>query len=97
MLEAGTSLAIIVVLALIAEAVFEALKGVIKDGKFSFEFLGTIALGVLVALGSGVSLFAILDIPMIPFVGEVLTGILISRGSSVIHELIKKLQGTKEE
>ena len=97
MFEAGASLAVLVVLALIAESVFEAIKGVVKDGKFSFEFLGTIALGILIAVGAKISLFDILGIAMLPYVGEILTGILISRGSSVVHDLIKKLQNKEQE
>ncbi len=83
----------LVVLALIGEAVWETLKMVWQQGKLSVDRIGALAVGLLLALGAQLDLFALVSIPIsIPFVGMVLTGVLISRGANFVHDLLKKIE-----
>lgn len=75
------------------EAVWETLKMIWEQGKIKLDKVGPIALGLLVAFTLPVDIFAILGFPFATaVVGQVLTGILISRGSNWVHDWIKKAQ-----
>lgn len=83
----------LVTMALICEAVWESIKMVWQEGKLSIDRIGALVIGVLIAVGAGLDLPAIVKIPVaIPYVGMVLTGILISRGANFIHDLVKKIE-----
>ena len=52
-----------------------------------------IAMGILVALVYNVDIFALFGIKaQLPYVGSILTGVLISRGSNYIFDLMKAFQ-----
>jgi len=79
----------IVVLALIGEAVWETLKMTWQNGKVSIDRIGALLVGLLLAIGTGMDLLETAGITMrIPFVGTVLTGILISRGANFTHDIV---------
>lgn len=81
------------VLAFLVEAIVETLKMIYKENKLDKNIIVALTIGVLIALTVGVDIFKVLDIPTkIPYVGELLTGILISRGGNFIHDLFSKLK-----
>lgn len=66
------------------------------DGQFSFSMLFSIILGILIAISYK------LDIPeyfnlksSVPYIGSVLTGILISRGSNYMYDILKTITNIK--
>lgn len=82
----------IIILAMLCEAIWENLKMIWENGKFSINRLGALALGIIIAIATQIDLFKILDIEIIPIIGNVFTGILISRGANFIHDLLTKIQ-----
>lgn len=83
-------------MAIIVEGLITYLKTFFVGGKPQWQMLVGIGLGVAVALTYNVDIFALLGIvSTVPYVGAVLTGILISRGSNYIFDLIETLQGVK--
>ena len=83
----------LVIIALICEAVWETLKMVWQEGKLSIDRIGALVIGLLIAFGTNCDMFQLLKIPVvIPYVGIILTGILISRGANFVHDLLIKLQ-----
>lgn len=85
-------LLVIVVVALIAESVWETLKMTWQEGKISIDRIGALVVALLLAIGTRLDLLSLLDIKTsIPYLGVVLTGILISRGSNFIHDLLVKI------
>ncbi|MBS4959161.1 MULTISPECIES: hypothetical protein [Clostridium] len=85
-------LLVIVVVALIAESVWETLKMTWQEGKVSIDRIGALVVALLLAIGTRLDLLSLLDIKTsIPYLGVVLTGILISRGSNFIHDLLVKI------
>jgi hypothetical protein len=79
----------LVVLALIGESLWETLKMTWQEGKISIDRIGALVVGLLLALGTGLDLMTLVGIPMkLPYVGMVLTGILISRGANFIHDIL---------
>ena len=82
--------------AVIAEALISYANMAIKDKKICWEVVASALIGAGVALGFGIDLFPQIGIASnFPYVGEILTGIIISRGSNYVHELLKKLTGEK--
>jgi hypothetical protein len=82
----------IVILAMIAEALWETLKMVWQNGKISIDRIGAILVGILIAVGCGIDVFEAIGLPMkIPFVGIVLTGLLFSRGANFIHDILSSI------
>jgi len=76
--------------AVIVEALITYIKTFIVDGKFQWQLLVAIALGVLVAIAYKLDLLALVGmVSNIPYIGYVLTGVLISRGSNYVFDLVK--------
>ena len=87
----------LIILALLSEAIWENLKMIWENGKFSINRLGALILSIIIAVGTKIDLFELLNLNMfIPILGSVFTGILISRGANVVHDLLKKIQSLNE-
>lgn len=83
----------LIILALLAEAIWENLKMIWENGKFSLNRLGALILSIIIAVGTRIDLFELLNLNMfIPVLGSIFTGILISRGANVLHDLLNKIQ-----
>lgn len=83
----------IIVIALLAETIWENLKMVWQEGKVNVDRIGALIVSVLVSMATQLDVFAILNFGIaIPFIGSFLTGILISRGANVIHDLLNKIE-----
>ena len=83
---------IIFIIALIAESVWETLKMVWQQGKVSIDRIGALIISLVICIGTKLDILSLLEINnTIPFLGIILTAILISRGSNFVHDLIVKL------
>ena len=86
----------LLIIAACIEAIWQNLKMCWGDGRFSLDKIGTLALGVFIAVYAGLDIFAMLGIPLgINVAGAVLTGILVSRGAAVVHDLIDSISAYK--
>lgn len=86
------NLLIIVMIALIAESVWETLKMTWQEGKVSIDRIGALVVALILCIGVRLDILALLGInATIPFLGIILTGVLISRGSNFIHDLLVKI------
>ncbi len=89
---------LVLVIAAMVEAVWETLKMVWQEGNFSFDKLGALVIGLLVAFGSGIDVTELMGVQMkLPYLGILLTGILISRGANWMHDWIGKVRQITEE
>ena len=87
----------LVFLAVIVEGLVEWIKTIYKSGKFQISQLIALVVGIVVCIGAEVDIFEIVNVPIAwPYVGSVLTGVLISRGSNYIHELIGLIGKSKD-
>lgn len=78
--------------ALIVEALWETTKMFWQDGKFSYDRLGALAFGELIAIGSNIDLMNAVGLPIsIPYMGMILTGVIISRGSNFMHDFLDSI------
>lgn len=79
--------------ALVVEAVWETSKMVWQNGKICVDRVGALVVSLVVCFGAKLDLLTLVGLTVNPYVGIVLTGILLSRGSSFLHELIEKING----
>ena len=85
-------LIMLVVVAIIAESVWETLKMTWQDGKVKVDRVGALVVSMLIVFGTRLDMLSLLGIEtVIPFLGIILTGILISRGSNFIHDILVRL------
>ena len=83
----------IIVLALLCEAVYETLKMIWQEGKFSWDRVGALVVSMVIAYAANADLFVLVNISLsVPFIGIIATGILLSRGANFMHDLLKKVQ-----
>lgn len=88
----------LIILALLAEAIWENLRMIWEDGKFNVNRLGALILSIIIAVGTRTDLFELLNLNIfVPVLGSIFTGILISRGANVVHDLLKKIQNLSED
>ena len=87
----------LIILALIGEALWETLKLTWQNGKLSIDRVGALLIGELLAIGTGLDLMAMVGVPLkIPYVGMILTGLLISRGANFIHDLLQSISNVQQ-
>jgi len=99
-----TNIGQILILAAIGEAIWETLKMVWEKkaladskGRINPDKIGALAVGILVAFGARMDLFVLVGIPLsIPYLGYILTGVLISRGANFVHDLWTNFSALKE-
>lgn len=86
----------LVIMALLCEAIWETLKMVWQNGKFSIDRIGALICGVIVALVVKVDMFSLVGLTQsTSIIGIVLTGIVISRGANFVHDLINTINNDK--
>lgn len=91
-------LIMLVVVAIISESVWETLKMTWQDGKVKVDRVGALVVSMLIVFGTRLDMLSLLGIEtVIPFLGIILTGILISRGSNFIHDLLVRLNNKNTE
>ncbi|HHW45532.1 MAG TPA: hypothetical protein GXX17_01305 [Clostridiales bacterium] len=79
-------------LAVAVEGIVEWIKMSYQSGRFNITALIALAVSVLVTIGAEFDLFSLVGVPLRwPIVGQILTGVLISRGSNYIHSITHKI------
>lgn len=84
----------LIIIAILIEAIWENIKMIWQNGKFSIDKLGSLILSIVVCILTKADIFPIVGISIvIPIIGSVLTGIIVSRGANFLHDLFNKIQG----
>ncbi len=82
----------LIFITVIIEGLISYARMLIVDKRFQWQVFAAMALGVGCALAFKIDLFAIAGIPAaLPYVGEILTGVLLSRGSNYVFDLLGRL------
>ncbi|MBQ1769900.1 MAG: hypothetical protein II005_06170 [Turicibacter sp.] len=87
----------IVIVSVIIESAIATFNTLHKsNGALSFKKIGAIVLSICACICAELNLFSILGITMlIPYVGEIITGLVISRGSSAVNSLAERFTKIK--
>ena len=87
----------LVIVAILIEAVWENIKMVWQNGKYSIDKIGSLVISILICILAKIDIFPIVNLSiMVPVIGSILTGIIVSRGSNFVHDLFNKISGDKE-
>ena len=88
----------LIFLAIILEGIITYVKEFFVKGHIKWEMVISVVIGVLTTCAYGVDVMAMAGLKTnIPFLGCILTGILVSRGSNYVFDLIKAVGAAKEK
>lgn len=93
---------LIITMAVVVEALIEYAKSIGKafsggEWKTAVTQMVAIAVAVLLCVATGADLFAVVGIVFVwPWLGVLLTGIIISRGANYVSDFVKRLQGAQK-
>ncbi len=86
--------AALVIVAILVEAIWENIKMVFPNKKFSISMLGSLLVSILICVLTKVDIFPVVGLTIsVPVIGSVLTGIIVSRGANFVNDLFTKLKG----
>ena len=84
----------LVIVAILIEAIWENIKMIWQNGKFSIDKIGSLVISILICILAKIDIFPIVNLSiMVPVIGSILTGIIVSRGANFVHDLFTKLKG----
>lgn len=84
----------LIIIAILVEAIWENLKMIWGKNKLNFNMLGSLLLSMIICVLAQINIFEIVGINLIvPVIGSLLTGIIVSRGANFVNDLFKKLKG----
>ena len=87
----------LVIVAILIEAIWENIKMIWQNGKFSIDKIGSLVISILICILAKIDIFPIVNLSiMVPVIGSILTGIIVSRGANFVHDLFNKISGNKE-
>lgn len=73
-------------------SIYDICKGFYKDKKVDFNAIVTAVIGIVLAIAAQLDVFGLLGISfVIPFLGQVLTGLVISKGSNYVYDFVTKI------
>lgn len=88
----------LIIVAILVEAIWENLKMLWENGKISVNRCGSLILAIVVCVLASIDIFPIVGIAIkIPYIGAILTGIIVSRGANFVNDLFSKLSNKKEK
>ena len=84
----------LVIIAILVEAIWENLKMIWDKNKLNFNMIGSLLLSMIICVLAQINIFEIVGINLIvPVIGSLTTGIIVSRGANFVNDLFKKLKG----
>lgn len=82
----------LIIIAILIEAIWENLKMIWKDKKVNINMIGVLVIAIVICLLTKIDIFPIVGISMIvPYVGSVFTGVIVSRGANFVNDLFNRL------
>lgn len=86
----------LLMMAVVVEGMITYFKTIAVNGKVQWQIIASIALGVGVAVVYGLDMLVSLGFTAsVPFIGNAITGIAISRGSNYVFDLVGELTTIK--
>lgn len=86
-------LAIFVIIAILAEALWETIKMLLPEVKPQVDRAAVMVLAIFMCVATGSDLFKILGVHLPWSSGAFFSGVLCSRGANFLHDLFKRVQG----
>ena len=87
----------IIVMSILIEAIITYTKTLVIEKNIQWQIIAAVILSIVICLLYGLDIPALVGIKSpVPYVGSIITGILVSRGSNYIYDLIKMLTSKKK-
>ena len=84
----------LIVLGILVESITEVVKLIFVEGKPNWSHLISIFMGVTFSLAVGLDFLQLLGLnPILPYIGVIATGLIISSGSNAVHDIIERIRG----
>ncbi len=84
----------IIIMSVLIEAIITYIKTWMVERRVQWQMVVSVVLSIAICIAYGLDLPAAVGVESsLPFVGRVITGILVSRGSNYINDLLKRLSG----
>ena len=84
----------LIIISILVEEIWENLKMIWDKNKLNFNMLGSLLLSMIICVLAQINIFEIVGINLIvPVIGSLTTGIIVSRGANFVNDLFKKLKG----
>lgn len=84
----------LIIIAVLIEAIWENLKMIWENGKFSVNRIGALLLSILVCFLAKIDVFEIVGIALgIKAIAYILTGVIVSRGANFVNDLFSRIRG----
>ena len=84
----------LIIISILVEAIWENLRMIWDKNKLNINMLGSLLLSMIICTLAQINIFEIVGINLIvPIIGSLLTGIIVSRGANFVNDLFKKLKG----
>ncbi len=92
-------LAILILLAIVAQFLIDRIKAFLpkKVGGYELIPLYAVVLGLILAYVTGVDTLSLIGFADTGIVGIIITGLAISGGSEIVHELISKVRSSRDD
>ncbi|SKA90457.1 hypothetical protein SAMN05443428_11077 [Caloramator quimbayensis] len=79
----------LLIIALFTESIWETIKLIKKEKGINTDRIGAIVVGILICVLAKVDLFKLFGVNLsIEYLGYILTGFIVSRGSNFLHDLL---------
>ena len=80
------------IMSFVVVSIYDIIKSFYKDNKVDINSIVTAVIGIVLAVAASLDAFALLGINFaIPYLGRVLTGLVISKGSNYVYDFITKI------
>lgn len=82
----------IFLMSFVVVSIYDIIKGFYKNNKVDINSIVTAVLGIILAILAKLDIFALMGVDFIvPFVGQILTGLVISKGSNYVFDFVTKI------
>lgn len=83
----------IMAVSVVVEGLVSYAKMLVVDRKIEWQIVVAVALGVIFAIAYGIDIFEMLGMnSIIPYFGNVMSGVLMSRGANYIFDMLKTIR-----
>ena len=82
----------IFLMSFVVVSIYDIIKVFYKDNKVDINSIITAVLGIILAILAKLDIFTLIGVDFIvPFVGQILTGLVISKGSNYVYDFVTKI------
>lgn len=83
----------LIAIAILVEAIWENIKMIYKEDKFSISMIGSLIVSILICILANANIFEMVGIEMsVPIICNIFTGILCSRGANLVSDIFTKIK-----